>query len=273
MHPDNELEMPLYKSQKLVRALKIKTVYYGADGNAVVYFEDEKYPNVLVIRKGRPDFQPGWYYVVYENGYYSFSPGDVFEANHTLVPSQGKELSPDEALAVQMTLTYPHMAMSYALEMVAALRREEDVATRVTRSVGLHTATEAPVPLAPSPGKIFRSAPTTWVQRAARRVLSAFKSEPSPGIELDSPCINPIDVTPTTVRFTLQTTPIRQGGVQGCQIDHVVMFAIEALKDLNGEVSCRESALAITNLEIALMWLEKRRRDRIARGVEGTSKA
>lgn len=32
---------------------------------------------------------------------------------------------------------------------------------------------------------------------------------------------------------------------------------------------CRENALAITKLEEALMWLEKRRQERRARGVEG----
>lgn len=34
--------------------------------------------------------------------------------------------------------------------------------------------------------------------------------------------------------------------------------------------TCRENALAITKLEEALMWLDKRTRDREDRGVEGT---
>lgn len=37
--------------------------------------------------------------------------------------------------------------------------------------------------------------------------------------------------------------------------------------------ACRENAIALTHLEEALMWLQKRTRDRMARGVEGTLRA
>lgn len=36
------------------------------------------------------------------------------------------------------------------------------------------------------------------------------------------------------------------------------------------QFQCRENAIALTHLEEALMWLQKRTRDRMARGVEGT---
>ena len=39
-----------------------------------------------------------------------------------------------------------------------------------------------------------------------------------------------------------------------------------------GPFACRENAIALTKLEEALMWLQKRTRDRMARGVEGTIK-
>ena len=39
-----------------------------------------------------------------------------------------------------------------------------------------------------------------------------------------------------------------------------------------GQYACRENAIALTHLEEALMWLQKRTRDRMARGVEGTMK-
>jgi len=39
-----------------------------------------------------------------------------------------------------------------------------------------------------------------------------------------------------------------------------------------GLYACRENACALTHLEEALMWLQKRTRDRMARGVEGTHK-
>jgi hypothetical protein len=39
-----------------------------------------------------------------------------------------------------------------------------------------------------------------------------------------------------------------------------------------GTYACKENACALTHLEEALMWLQKRTRDRMARGVEGTMK-
>lgn len=40
-----------------------------------------------------------------------------------------------------------------------------------------------------------------------------------------------------------------------------------------GKFRCRENSIAITKLEEALLWLDKRTRDREARAVEGTHKA
>ena len=40
-----------------------------------------------------------------------------------------------------------------------------------------------------------------------------------------------------------------------------------------GKFACRENAIAITKLDEALLWLDKRTRDREARGVEGTHTA
>ena len=38
-----------------------------------------------------------------------------------------------------------------------------------------------------------------------------------------------------------------------------------------GPFACRENAIALTKLEEALMWLQKRTLDRVRRGVEGTN--
>lgn len=40
----------------------------------------------------------------------------------------------------------------------------------------------------------------------------------------------------------------------------------------SGPFTCRENAVAMTKLEEALMWLQKRTRERLARGVEGSHK-
>lgn len=44
-------------------------------------------------------------------------------------------------------------------------------------------------------------------------------------------------------------------------------------KASGGKFACRENAIAITKLEEALLWLNKRTQDREARQVEGTHKA
>jgi hypothetical protein len=38
----------------------------------------------------------------------------------------------------------------------------------------------------------------------------------------------------------------------------------------SGKFACRENAIALTHLEEAMMWLNKRTENRLARGVEGT---
>ncbi len=55
----------------------------------------------------------------------------------------------------------------------------------------------------------------------------------------------------------------------GTTVENVLDALIGRLVDLNGRFACRENSLAITKLEEALMWLNKRTENRIARGVEG----
>lgn len=76
---------------------------------------------------------------------------------------------------------------------------------------------------------------------------------------------------PSTVTFTIQSGPIREHGVNGCQIDDVVAWAKEKIEGFNAAFPCRENSLVITKLDEALLWLMKRRLDREKRQVEGTS--
>jgi hypothetical protein len=39
----------------------------------------------------------------------------------------------------------------------------------------------------------------------------------------------------------------------------------------SGQFACRDNAVALTKLEEAMMWLQKRTRDRMSRGVEGVN--
>ena len=57
----------------------------------------------------------------------------------------------------------------------------------------------------------------------------------------------------------------------GTTNEEVIEVLIDRLNNLNGKFPCRENSLAITKLEEALMWLNKRTADRIKRGVKGTN--
>lgn len=83
--PD-EREMPRYKCHKEVWALKIKIVDIHESGSgATITPEEEGYAPFEVdadyIMKHSPF--PSGYYVVYEDGYKSFSPAEAFEKGYT----------------------------------------------------------------------------------------------------------------------------------------------------------------------------------------------
>ncbi len=75
------------------------------------------------------------------------------------------------------------------------------------------------------------------------------------------------------ITFYIQNGPIKENGVNGCQVDTVIEAAKVIIENLNKKFPCRENALAITKLDESLMWLRERTRNREKRGVEGTSKA
>lgn len=85
----------------------------------------------------------------------------------------------------------------------------------------------------------------------------------------------PINITDkmNCISFKLQDGPIKEHGVNGCQVDTIIEGAKAIVEGLNKKFSCRENAMIITKLDEALMWSNKRKTDRENRGVEGTSKA
>lgn len=59
----------------------------------------------------------------------------------------------------------------------------------------------------------------------------------------------------------------------GTTNEEMLRVLIDRLRGMNeNKMGCRENSIAITKMEEALMWLEKRTADRRARGVEGTMK-
>ncbi len=78
-------EMPKYKCHKEVWALKIKSI--ERDAVTKLIFEDEGFPAILVSYNYdvKHDPEPGGYYVVYSDGYQSYSPAEAFESGYTKV--------------------------------------------------------------------------------------------------------------------------------------------------------------------------------------------
>ena len=58
----------------------------------------------------------------------------------------------------------------------------------------------------------------------------------------------------------------------GTTNEELIKVLIDRLKYLSEKLASRETSVAITKLEEALMWLEKRTIDRLKRSVEGTAK-
>lgn len=79
---------------------------------------------------------------------------------------------------------------------------------------------------------------------------------------------------PTVAKMQFQNGPIAEHGVNGMTNESLLAIVIDRLEGfLAGKFPSRETALAKTKLEEALMWLNKRTLDRQSRGVEGQYKA
>jgi hypothetical protein len=83
------MEMPRYQSHKKVWALKIKEVRLvpaGPDVHTIVP-EDGRYAPITIsdeyVNKHKPE--AGGYYVVYDDGYKSFSPAKAFDEGYSLI--------------------------------------------------------------------------------------------------------------------------------------------------------------------------------------------
>lgn len=75
-----------------------------------------------------------------------------------------------------------------------------------------------------------------------------------------------------SISFTLQNGPIKENGVNGCQVDSLIETAKLIIEGFNDKFPCDENAHAIVKLKESLLWLEKRRKNRTKRGVEGYNK-
>lgn len=79
------------------------------------------------------------------------------------------------------------------------------------------------------------------------------------------------------IEIRWQDGPIGQGDARqdpnGAFVEGVISAAIGRIQFYQRAFPCRENAIALTHLETALLWLNKRTADREERGVEGTHEA
>ena len=89
MENDVQAEMPKYKCHKEVHALKIDSLKPRTpdDGTLLLTPTDAGYAPFILdaafVKKHNP--QTGGYYVVYADGYKSFSPAKAFEDGYTKI--------------------------------------------------------------------------------------------------------------------------------------------------------------------------------------------
>jgi hypothetical protein len=75
------------------------------------------------------------------------------------------------------------------------------------------------------------------------------------------------------VKFTIQSDPIGEVGVNGVQALDMLEYTKCLFQSLNEAFPCRENALTLTKIEEAIHWQYARTRDRLNRKVEGQNKA
>ena len=81
-------EMPKYKCHKEVWSLKIKNLEYDIKrGGVLIIPEEDGFGSILKDHPWKIKHNPevGGYYVVYEDGYTSYSPAEAFEGGYSKV--------------------------------------------------------------------------------------------------------------------------------------------------------------------------------------------
>ena len=76
-----------------------------------------------------------------------------------------------------------------------------------------------------------------------------------------------------SISFTLQNGPVKESGVNGCQVDTLIESAYKILQGLDNKIPCKENVEALGHLDKAILALKQRKYNRMHRGVEGKSEA
>lgn len=76
-----------------------------------------------------------------------------------------------------------------------------------------------------------------------------------------------------SLAFTVQNGPVKEVGVNGCQVDTLIQAAKAILEGFDNIVPCPHNKKAMDCLDLALIHLQLRKEDREKRSVEGTMKS
>lgn len=94
------------------------------------------------------------------------------------------------------------------------------------------------------------------------------------------PMLNPVEAhveensrrMRTYCDINFQNGPLAEAGINGISQEALLAVVEDRLKSFQaGPYACRENAIALTKIQEAMHWLHHRTRERVARGVEGTS--
>jgi hypothetical protein len=84
---------------------------------------------------------------------------------------------------------------------------------------------------------------------------------------------NEVDQTEPHCFIGFQDGPIKEFGVNGVTHEALLAIVMDRLRSFQaGAFACSDNEMALHHCEQALMFLQKRTRERLARGVEGTSR-
>lgn len=72
-----------------------------------------------------------------------------------------------------------------------------------------------------------------------------------------------------SISFTIQNGPIKENGVNGCQVLTLIQTAEKIIEELDNKFPCRENSKTLLHLRQAIEAQEERTANREKRGVEG----
>ena len=75
-----------------------------------------------------------------------------------------------------------------------------------------------------------------------------------------------------SISFNLQNGPIKEVGVNGCQVDTLIAAAMEIVQGLDKYFPCQENKKCMGHLQEAYIVLKERKRRREEAGIEGLNK-